>query len=547
MSNFEFLQDLVVIFGVALVVVAALRRIGVPSIAGFIIAGVIAGPSVLRLVDDVHQVEVLAEVGVVLLLFGIGLELSLDRLKRLWKAVLAGGAAQVGLTIGLTMVVSLGFGLPLPTAIFVGCIVAVSSTAIVLRGLSVRGELEAPHGKLSLAILVFQDLCVVPMILVIPLLSGNGGSGTDALAAIGIAVGLLAGILILARLIVPRVLAMIARTRQRDLFVLAVFVVCFGIAWAVSGAGISLALGAFLAGLVVAGSEYRHQALADLIPLREVFASLFFVSIGMLLDVRNVITHLAPILGMLAAIMVGKFIIVAATAAFMRLSLRASVMTGAALCQVGEFSFVLFRSAHGTGLLNDALAQNLLVAIILSMLITPVAIALGPRLATGAARVSWLEKLLRIRTVEQGVPQQIQNHTIIAGYGITGQQLAAELQKRNIPYVVADLNAEVVRSSSAHGWPVFYGDVTSPEILHSLGLEKARALVLAVNDPGATMRAIKIARTIAPDLWILARTQYAMDERLMSEAGASVVISAEAEAANRVMEVVGPFLDRGQS
>lgn len=542
MSDFEFLRDLVVIFGVALVVVAALRRIGVPSIAGFIVAGVVAGPSVLRLVDDVHQVEILAETGVVLLLFGIGLELSLERLKRLWKAVLAGGAAQVGLTLTVVTVTGLGFGLRFPTALFVGCIVSVSSTAIVLRGLSVRGELEAPHGKLALAILVFQDLCVVPMILAIPLLAGTGGSGTDALMAIGIAVGLLAGILILARLIVPRVLEMIARTRQRDLFVLAVFVVCFGTAWAVSGAGISLALGAFLAGLVVAGSEYRHQALADLIPLREVLASVFFVSIGMLLNVADVIVHIAPILGLLLAILIGKFIIIVLTAALMRLSLRASVLTGAALCQVGEFSFVLFRSAHGTGLLDEALSQNLLVAIILSMLITPVAIALGPRLAAGAARVSWLERLLSIRSAEQGVPAKQSNHTIIAGYGITGRMLADALRERGHDYVIADLNADVVRLCSARGEPVYYGDVTSPEVLESLGIERARALVLAVNDPGATMRAIRIARTIAPHLWILARTQYAMDEALLREAGASDVISAETQAAHKVVDVVGATL-----
>lgn len=537
MSDFDFLRDLVVVFGVALVVVAALRRIGVPSIAGFIIAGVITGPGALRLVDDLHRVEVLAEIGVVLLLYGIGLELSLDRLKRLWKAVLAGGAAQVGVTLSLTTVAGVGLGLTVPAAVFVGCIISVSSTAIVLRGLSVRGELEAPHGKLSLAILVFQDLCVVPMILAIPLLAGTGGSGSDALAAVGIAVGLLAGILILARLIVPRLLAMVARTRQRDLFVLAVFVVCFGTAWAVSWAGISLALGAFLAGLVVAGSEFRHQALSDLIPLREVLASVFFVSIGMLLNVPDVIVHIAPIMGLLAAILTGKFVIVAVTAAFMRLSVRASVLTGAALCQVGEFSFVLFRSAHNTGLLDEALAQNLLVAVILSMLITPVAIAVGPRLASGVAKVSWLERLLRIRTAEEGVSETLRNHTIIAGFGITGRRLASALRERGHDYVVADLNAEVVREASGQGEPLFYGDVTSPEVLGSLGIERARALVIAVNDPGATVRAIKTARMITPNLWILARTQFAMDELLLRRAGATEVISAESEAAQKVVDI----------
>jgi CPA2 family monovalent cation:H+ antiporter-2 len=331
---------------------------------------------------------------------------------------------------------------------------------------------------------------------------------------------------------------MIARTRQRDLFVLTVFVICFGTAWAISGAGISLALGAFLAGLVVASSEYRHQALADLIPLREVLASVFFVSIGMLLDIQDIAANVAPILGLLLAILVGKFIIIVFTAALMRLSLRASVITGAALCQVGEFAFVLLKAADGTGLVGETLTHNILVAVILSMLVTPIAIALGPSLAAGVARVSWLERLLRVRVAQQGIPQQLRGHVIIAGYGITGQQLAEQLKRIGRDYVVVDLNAEAVHAASSRGEPLYYGDVTSPEVLDSLGVNRAETLVLAINDPGATVRAIRIARQSEPKIRIVARTHYVADEELLRAAGASEVICAEAEAAREVVTTV---------
>jgi CPA2 family monovalent cation:H+ antiporter-2 len=538
MADFAFLRDLVVIFAVALVVVAALRRVGVPSIAGFILSGVLVGPHALGLVKDYHEVEILAEVGVVLLLFGIGLEFSLDRIRRLWKAVLVGGATQVGLTLGITATIGIWFDLSVPEAIFVGCIVAVSSTAIVLRGLSVRGELDAPHGRLALAILVFQDLCVVPMILAVPFLAGTGGTGQDALIAVAVAFAVPVAVLLLARVAVPKLLDMVARTRQRDLFVLTVFVICFGTAWVISGAGISLALGAFLAGLVVASSEFRHQALADLIPLREVLASVFFVSIGMLLDVQEIALHVAPIAGLLLAILIGKFVIIVFTAALMRLSLRASIITGAALCQVGEFSFVLFKAADGTGLISETLTHNILVAVILSMLVTPIAIALGPHLAAGVAKVSWLERLLRVRVAEQGVPRRMRGHVIIAGYGITGQQLGRELKRGGREYVVVDLNAETVRAASSQGEPLYYGDVTSPEVLESLGIHRAETLVLAINDPRATVRAIGIARHAEPNLCIVARTHYVADEQLLRTAGASEVICAEAEAAKEVVAAV---------
>jgi len=527
-----FLRDFVVILAAAVVVVSLLHRLHVPSIAGFIAAGALVGPNALGFVQSAHHVEVLAEAGVVMLLFGIGLDLSLDRGRGLWRAITVGGVVQVGTTILAVVGAALAFGLEARTAVLLGFIIAVSSTAIVLRGLSARGDLETPHGRLTLGILVFQDLCVVPMVLSIPLLAGTSGAGAKALLPLLTAAGVLVGVLLAAWLIVPRLLQIVARTRQRDLFVLTVFLICLGTAWAVASAGVSLALGAFLAGMVVAGSQYRQQAFSDVVPLREVLASVFFVSIGMLLDFRNVLSDVLPILGLLFAIVVGKFTIVFLTAAVMRLPLRVCVLTGAALAQVGEFSFVLLRVSSDTDLLTEPLLGNLTVAVILSMLFTPFAIALGPHVATGLHKMNPLTRLLRVRPladIEGDV--ELRAHVVIAGYGAAGQRLAKALTKRGIPLVIADMNPGNIRDAVSRGDPVYFGDVTSVEVLEHLGIANSRALVIAINDVDAACRATKAARHAAPDLHIVVRVGYLLDVDRLIAAGASRVVAAEAVAA----------------
>ncbi|MFQ5913427.1 MAG: cation:proton antiporter [Nitrospinota bacterium] len=536
MAELTLVYDLVVIFAVAVAVVAALRRIGVPPIAGFIVAGTLVGPQSLGLIRDAHRVELLAEVGVVLLLFGIGVELSLERLRRLWRPILVGGSLQVGITILVVAAAAGLLGNPVGRSVFLGFLVAVSSTAIVLRALEARGEIDAPHGRLTLGILVFQDLCVVPMMLAIPLLAGSGAPAWRLAVALLKAVVILAAVLLAARLVVPWTLDLIARTRQRDLFVLTVFLVCIGTAWAASMAGVSLALGAFLAGLVVAGSGYRHQALADLIPFRQVLTSVFFVSVGMLIDPRTLVTHIRPILALLGLILLGKFALVFVTGAIMRLPLRVCVLAAVALAQMGEFAFVLARAAEGKGLLSEALATNLFAAAILSMLIAPLALAFGPHLAAGAGKIRALTLLLRVRTAEDAVKRvrAWTDHVIIAGYGLAGQELARSLRESGIPYVIVDLNPENVRRATAGGEPVYFGDVTSPEVLEHLGAAHARELVIVINDPAAAERAVQAARRIAPNLHILVRTLYLADVGGLLASGASQVIPAELEAAVHV-------------
>lgn len=539
MTELVFLQDLVVILAAAVAVVAFLRYLKVPSIAGFIIAGTVVGPNALGIVQDLHQVEILAELGVVLLLFGIGLELSLSRVRRLWRPIAVGGAVQVGATILIVLGLSVLFGRDIRSGLLLGFIIAVSSTAIVLRGLSTRGELETPHGRLALGILIFQDLCVVPMVLVIPVLGDTVSAGTSVLVPLLTAAAVVTGVLVAARLVVPRFLEEIARSRKRDLFVLSVFLICLGTAWVVSSVGVSLALGAFLAGLVVSGSRYREQAISDLVPLRDVLASVFFVSIGMLLDLRNVLDNLLPILGLFAAIIAGKFIIIFLSALIMRLPSRVGVLTAASLSQVGEFSFVLLLAAGGTGLLEEPFQSNLTVAIILSMLTTPFGLALGPHLAGGLGKLNPLTRLLQVRTTEEmRETEPLRNHVIIAGYGLTGRNLARSLTQIGARYIIVDLNTENVRDAARQGEPACFGDVTSATVLEHLGAAEASELVIAINDPDATARATGAARLAAPDLRITVRTAYEADVKRLEEAGATHVVAAEASAADAIIDLV---------
>ena len=530
MPDIDYLKDLVIVMGASVVVVTVLRRIRVPPIAGFILSGALAGPAALGLVDDTHQVEVLAEIGAVLLLFGIGLELSLGRLRRLWKAVLIGGGAQVALTVGLATLIARWLGLAWGPAVFLGCVVAVSSTAVVLRGLSIRGELEAPHGRLAVGILVFQDFCVVPMVLAVPLLAGGGGSATEILVAAGMSLAIVAGVLLAGSVLVPRLLSFAARTKEREIFILAVFLVCFGTAWLMSLAGVSIPLGAFLAGLVVATSEFRHQAMSDLIPAREVLASLFFVSVGMLLDVSDIYEHLLPTAGLLAAILVGKFAIILGAASILRLPLQVGILSAASLCQVGEFSFVLLNVAAGTDLLDPTLSHNVLVATILSMLLTPVAIAFGPRLASRAMRVPWLNRMLgtELPGIEADEPHS--GHVIVVGYGMTGQAVCKALREAEIAYVAVDADADNVRAARDVGDRVVLGEATRRHVLHELGCADARLVVLCIGDARASESVVRAVHEIAPNAGIVVRGVFEEDTESLRSAGATEVLTREATA-----------------
>jgi monovalent cation:H+ antiporter-2, CPA2 family len=540
MHDSTMLRELVVIFGAALVVVLVLSRLRLPTIAGFLVAGAAIGPSGLAWVGDPREIERLAELGVVLLLFTIGLEFSFAELRRLGRVLAIGGGLQTGLTTAAVAGIAVLAGFGVAKGTFLGFLVALSSTAIVLKGLTERGETDAPHGRLVVGILLFQDMSVVPMILLLPLLAGEGGGAAGIARVLLVAGAVVAATLLLARRVVPRVLQVVANTRRRDLFILAVVVICGAIAWLTSLAGLSLALGAFLAGMVLADSEQGHQALSDVLPLRDIFTSLFFVSMGMLLDVRVLLHEPAVVLGLVTALLVGKTLIVMLAGLLLRFPLRVALLAGLSLSQVGEFSFVLASLGSGFGLLSDSDLRLFFAASVLTMLVTPFALRFGPHLAAAAGRLRALDQLLGPRDEELvRKPPGLADHVVVLGYGVGGAMLAEALRSVEVPHAVVDLNAERVREARQRGEPVYYGDVTSPEILEGVQVARARQVAVMLNDPDATLRAVRAVRRLAPRASIVARARYVADVPKLRAAGANEAVAQEFEAS---LEIIGRLM-----
>ena len=526
------LRDLAVIFAGSLLVILLFYRLKLPALPGFIVAGIVLGPNALGLVSDVHRVESLAEVGVILLLFTIGIEFSLTRLREMGRQVVGGGLAQMGFTVLATLAVGLAFLPRWQVAAFLGLVIALSSTAIVLKGLTDKGEIDAPHGRLATGILIFQDLCVVPIMLLLPFLAGTAQGGAVGLAiALGKAALVVVGVLVAARTLVPRALAEIVKTRSRELFLIAVILIGTLTALGTAAAGASLALGAFLAGLVISESDYGHQALAELMPFRDIFISLFFVAVGMLVQIDTVRHHPWLTAGAVAVIMGGKTLAAALGPALMGYSGRVALLAGVAVSQIGEFSFVLAKEGRTAGLLADAIYQQFLAVAVVTMLVTPFLLQSGPVLLDQLERLVPLDRLLPGFRPKDFAPvaDPISDHVIVAGYGLNGRNLSAALRAIHAPYLIVELNAQTVRHARAEGEPAYYGDATREEILHALGADRARLLVIAISDPAATRRMVRVARGLNPKLHIIARTRYVVEIPELTRLGADVVIPEEFE------------------
>ncbi|MCC7108871.1 MAG: cation:proton antiporter [Deltaproteobacteria bacterium] len=532
MEHGDFLPQLVAVLGLGVIAALGVAFLRLPAVAGFMVAGTVA--SATGIVTDKHSVDLLAEIGVVLLLFTIGLEFSLERLRRIWRLVVIGGALQVGLTTLATVGVSMALGETFSRGVFFGFLVALSSTAIVLRGLTERGEVDAPHGRFTIGALIFQDLCVVPMMLLIPVLGGKGGDN-PALAiaiAMGKAAVFVVATLVGGRFVLPRVLQRVDLTRSREVFLLAVLVVCAGIAGLTAAFGLSLALGAFLAGMLLSDTAYGQRAMANVLPLRDVLTSLFFMSLGMLFDLRVVIEQ--PTL--VGLIFVGMFFVkglIATVASIaMKFPARVAWLAGVSLAQFGEFGFVLAKEGEKVSLLSPYESSVLLAAGLLTMFVTPVSMRLAPHFAAGAQLLRPLERLLGARGIDERTAQdeKLSGHVIVAGHGLGGTLLIEALRSANIPFIGIDLDAEAVRAARLRREPVYYGDATSDEVLEHANLARAAVLVLLISDDDATRRAVAVARQVAPHVPILVRARRFADAAGFIQMGATDVVSEELEA-----------------
>lgn len=556
MTGGDFLKDLVVIFAVSILIVMLFQRLRFPAVVGFILSGAVLGPHGLNLVEDAEQVEVIAEVGVVLLLFTLGLELSLSHLKEMRKTALSAGALQVGLTAGLTAAIVTLAGVPIQQGIFWGFLLALSSTAIVLKMLMDQDEVDTVHGRLTVGILVFQDLAIVPMMLVTPMLAGEVPGDLQAIAlALAKAIGLVAGVLVASWWIVPRVLVIVVGTRSRELFLITIILICIGTAWLTSLLGLSLALGAFIAGLVISESEYSHQALAEIRPFRDSAISLFFIVIGMLLDVRLFVEMPLVILGLTVAVLVLKTFVMAGIGLALGFPARYSVLAGLSLAQVGEFSFVLAQGGQTGGLLSSQGYSVFLAISILTLILTPAMIRFAPGFASRLDRLPSIKKLFPVRREAELKPSQLRfrDHVIIAGYGLNGRNLARVLRESEIPFLVVELNGQAVRRGRGQGVPIYFGDVTREDVLRSLQIKDARVLVLALSDPFAARRAITSARLLNPTIHIIMRTRYVSEVDELLRSGANEVVPEEFETSLEIFGLVlahfgvaRPTIDRKQ-
>lgn len=553
-----FLADLVIVFAVAAAVVFAFGQFRLPSVVGLLVAGVLVGPYGLSLVSDLHVVEVLAEIGVVVLLFTVGLEFSLSRLLVMLPTMGRVGLPQIVGTTVLVTVATWWYLGTLPQAVFAGMLVAMSSTAIVLKLLADRGETATPHGRLAIAVLLLQDLVVVAAMLAVPLLASAAGiqaptaadatvrhaAGLFANPAASVAAGLAVVVAVLAvgRLVVPRILHEVVRLRNRELFLMTIVLACLGTAAITAQAGLSLALGAFLAGLVLSESEYGHQAFTEVLPFRDTLASLFFVSVGMLLDIRFLAEHAPLVAVTVLAIVLGKATMTAIPAILAGYPPRTSLLAGAALAQVGEFSFVLGSRGAEAGLLDRDDYQTFLAAAVLTMAITPLLAAVLP---------GWLDRLSRTRfcgwwLADRAPPasrQELADHVIIAGFGLNGRNLAAALTEFGVSFVVLELNPETVRRERAHGLDIHYGDCTRAAVLEHAGIARARAYVLAISDAASTRRSVRIARELAQGVRIIVRTEYVLEVEELRHLGADDVIPAEFETALALFDRVLSIYD----
>lgn len=525
------LNDIVVIFGLAVVVLLICHRLRVPAVVGYLLTGIFVGPYGFRLVKAVHEVEILAEIGIVLLLFTIGIEFSLEKLLKIRKSVLMGGSLQVLLTFLATLFIARRFGQTFGEAAFIGFLVALSSTAIVLKLIQERAEVDSPHGRTTLGILIFQDIIIVPMILVTPLLAGATGNLVESvLVLLAKGIGIILLVMVSTKWIVPQVLYQITRTRNQEVFLLSVVVICLGVAWLTSKAGLSLALGAFLAGLIISESEYSHQALGNILPFRDVFTSFFFVSIGMLLDVGFLFQQPGTIALIALGVLVLKSIIACFVTVLLGFPFRTSILVGLALSQVGEFSFILSKSGVEHGLLAGNTYQMFLAFSVLSMAATPFIIKLAPRAADIILRLPLPKRLISgLYPVAEIKVKGKKDHLIIIGFGVNGRNVARAARLSGIPYAVIEMNPETVRNEQAQGEPIYYGDSTQEVVLQHANIKDARIVVTAINDPASTRRITEIIRRLNPKVHLIVRSCYLQEMKPLYELGANEVIPEEFE------------------
>ena len=524
-----FLELLLILVGLAIPIVALAHRLHVPPLVGFFAAGVVVGPHGVGLIDGPEQIRTLSELGVALLLFAVGLELSLSHVRQWARSVFAGGGLQVGATLGAGALAAAALGVAPGQAVFYGALAAMSSTAIVTKAYADRAELDAPHGRSVISILLFQDLCILPLMLLLPLLAFGGGAGAGAGLELARGLGIMAVLVVGGRFVVRWTLDRVVLFRDRDLFTLCVSFFGIGAAVVTSDAGFSIAIGAFIAGLIISESEYGVQALSDIVPFRALFSGIFFTSLGMLLDIPAVLDQLPLLLLLTAAAVAVKAAIAAGAVLALGGLLKTALISGLSLAQIGEFSILLAAAGVPLGLFREGDYRLFLSVAVLSMMATPFFIHYaGPLAERASARLGGGAP--PAGPAARGDLDSLAGHTIIVGYGLAGRYLARVLTAAGITCAVVDQNPELVRRAREDGIPVVYGDGTQPAVLEHVRLREARTLVFAISSPADERRGAAVARKLSRAVRIVVRTRYVRAGDHLLELGANDVVVEEFEA-----------------
>lgn len=536
MQEIIVIQDIVVILLVSLPIIFLFKKINIPSIVGFLIAGMIIGPYGFRLINDSDSINALAQMGVITLLFTIGLEISFKDLARMKRFVFIAGTLQVVLTVIISALISMAMGLSTTLSIFIGMLISVSSTSIILTLLTQSNELDTPHGQIALSVSIFQDLAVVAMVLSLPLLSGRDDFEiTSVFLQLLFAFSAVGMIYIAAKFIIPYVMIHLARARTREVFTIGTILILLGTAYLTYSVGLSFALGAFIAGLILSESDYSSQIVSEILPFKDVFISLFFVSIGLLLNIQLVLAYPLLIILISIGIILLKAVIVFFIVLLIRYPIRIAVMSSLMLAQIGEFAFVLAQAGNGEGIITEEYYNAFLASSIFTMIMIPIIFKLAPVLGYESS------KLAPHRRNMVDEKEKFSGHVVVAGFGLNGKNLTRVLKETGIKYIVVEMNPDTVKEEKHRGEKIIFGDISKLEILEDVCINKANVLVFAISDPGTTRRSLSLAKQLNPNIYTVVRTRYVNEIDELAKLGADAIIPEEFETS---LEIFRKVLER---
>lgn len=539
MTDTSFLTEILLVLLTATGVAVIFEKFRLPSILGFLLTGVIIGPQGFGILSNNEHIRMLAELGIVLLMLTIGLEFSVERLRGMQNIAVIGGTLQIFVSIAVSMAFGWWRGWTFYEGFFLGSVIALSSTAIVLKYLMDRGEIDSPHGRIAISILIFQDLAVVPLMI---FLSAFGQSLSSVGWALGVAflktIFLLASAFFFSRYLLPQLLFRLAEIRNREIFFLFSVVVCLGMAWGSGALGLSMAIGALLAGFMFANTGFSHQLIGDIIPFRHLFVSIFFVSIGLLFDIRFFFSHIFLVLSVVSLVLFINFFIMTLLIMAFGFPPRIAVITGIMLSQIGEFSFLLIEMSRRSGHITPDLYQVLLSTAFMTMLMMPLLFSAIPWVLKflGGFKMFGLPPAKWGR--QEPALSSLSNHVVLCGFGPTGRDLAAAFQEEKIPFVIIEMNPSRMREAKKMHMKTVYGDAANQEVLKRVGIDRARALVVSFPDPLGTTQIIRVVQGLNPNVILAVRTRYEGQMPRLYELGADIVVTEEWEASHELNRLV---------